>query len=443
MNTNFYVVDAVMGSGKTEAMMYRIFHESDKNQKWIVVARYLQEVNRYIRAEVGGESFKAPQQGKGGKLGDLKNLIKNNENIVTTHALFDDFDDEVIDLLEDEHYTLVIDEAPNVIQEYPKYNEDLDLVVRSRYILCDHETHRFYRNENFKNYKGYFKKLFEFADTGRLTIGNGKGYNAIPANRFTVFDSVYILTYMFDSSCCGYFFKFCGFEYEKLSVKYDGEAYKLIEYDPSLDDVSRFKDLITLCDDKSLNEIGDGWGDLSHTWYERNKYDEEIIKKLKANIRSYFMRTAGKKHDRCLWTVLSDYKDLICPRSYGGSYLEVTARATNEYAEKDVIIYMANRFLDTEIQDFFRSYGIKADNENYAISEMVQFIWRSAIRKGQPINLYMPSRRMRYLLEKWLNGEKVESISMKDGENYLAEQKAAEVDPPKPPRKPRGWTLDE
>jgi len=33
---------------------------------------------------------------------------------------------------------------------------------------------------------------------------------------------------------------------------------------------------------------------------------------------------------------------------------------------------------------------------------MIQWIWRSAIRDGKEIWVYIPSRRMRELLKKWL-----------------------------------------
>jgi hypothetical protein len=34
---------------------------------------------------------------------------------------------------------------------------------------------------------------------------------------------------------------------------------------------------------------------------------------------------------------------------------------------------------------------------------MIQFIWRSAIRDGKPIHLFVPSERMRTLLKDWMN----------------------------------------
>ena len=39
----------------------------------------------------------------------------------------------------------------------------------------------------------------------------------------------------------------------------------------------------------------------------------------------------------------------------------------------------------------------------YSLSELIQWIYRSRIRNGEKINLYIPSKRMRELLIDWLN----------------------------------------
>ena len=46
--------------------------------------------------------------------------------------------------------------------------------------------------------------------------------------------------------------------------------------------------------------------------------------------------------------------------------------------------------------------GIAVDGDGYALSEMLQFIWRSAIRDGKEIWVYIPSIRMRSLLKEWI-----------------------------------------
>ena len=43
----------------------------------------------------------------------------------------------------------------------------------------------------------------------------------------------------------------------------------------------------------------------------------------------------------------------------------------------------------------------------FALSEMLQWIWRSRIRQGESINIYVPSKRMRNLLLDWLNGKEI------------------------------------
>jgi hypothetical protein len=55
------------------------------------------------------------------------------------------------------------------------------------------------------------------------------------------------------------------------------------------------------------------------------------------------------------------------------------------------------------LKHFFIQKNIIVNDEEYALSELVQWVWRSAIRDGKEINLYIPSSRMRRLLTDWLN----------------------------------------
>ena len=38
----------------------------------------------------------------------------------------------------------------------------------------------------------------------------------------------------------------------------------------------------------------------------------------------------------------------------------------------------------------------------YALTELIQLVWRSRVRRGEPIIVYLPSSRMRALFETWL-----------------------------------------
>lgn len=47
---------------------------------------------------------------------------------------------------------------------------------------------------------------------------------------------------------------------------------------------------------------------------------------------------------------------------------------------------------------------MKDSDVEYALSALLQWIWRSAIRNGKKVTIYIPAPRMRQLLTDWLNG---------------------------------------
>lgn len=52
---------------------------------------------------------------------------------------------------------------------------------------------------------------------------------------------------------------------------------------------------------------------------------------------------------------------------------------------------------------FMKQHGVEFDDDRYALSTMVQWLWRSAVRNGKEINVYIPSKRMRNLLIEWMD----------------------------------------
>lgn len=76
---------------------------------------------------------------------------------------------------------------------------------------------------------------------------------------------------------------------------------------------------------------------------------------------------------------------------------------TNKYADTYNLAYCVNVYLHPGITQFFLQRGISINEDLYGLSEMIQWIWRSRIRKGESINIYIPSMRMRNLLIDWMN----------------------------------------
>ena len=88
--------------------------------------------------------------------------------------------------------------------------------------------------------------------------------------------------------------------------------------------------------------------------------------------------------------------------NYSKGFVSCNARATNEYSERRYVAYLLDRFLNPLDKSFFKERGVIIDENLWALSELIQFIWRSRIRKGKSIELYIPSQRMRNLLKNYL-----------------------------------------
>ena len=138
---------------------------------------------------------------------------------------------------------------------------------------------------------------------------------------------------------------------------------------------------------------------------EDRKENHKDVLTLRRCLNNFFSSITKTDAAHRIWTCFKDDKRKITgPQcKYSSSFLPMNIRATNEYREATAVAYLVNRFLDPNIKKFFSSREIVIDEDQFALSEMIQFIWRSAIRDNQPITVYIPSERMRNLLIGWMN----------------------------------------
>ena len=58
--------------------------------------------------------------------------------------------------------------------------------------------------------------------------------------------------------------------------------------------------------------------------------------------------------------------------------------------------------MQPDIKQFIDHYHIEFDEDLFSLSALLQWIWRSQIRDGRPVDIYIPSERMRTLLKVWM-----------------------------------------
>ena len=86
-------------------------------------------------------------------------------------------------------------------------------------------------------------------------------------------------------------------------------------------------------------------------------------------------------------------------------FVPFNTRATNDYSNKKVLVYAVNSYLNPVIVQYVRKHEVELNSDTFALSCMLQWIWRSQIRNGKPIDIYIPSKRMRDLMVEWLYNE--------------------------------------
>ena len=104
-----------------------------------------------------------------------------------------------------------------------------------------------------------------------------------------------------------------------------------------------------------------------------------------------------------MWGSYKGEMSKVKGKGYTKAFVTFNAKATNQYKDRDCLVYVANLFMNVNEKKFYNLHGIEVDEDMYALSIMVQWIWRSAIREGGEVNLYIPSRRMRELLVGWID----------------------------------------
>jgi hypothetical protein len=205
---------------------------------------------------------------------------------------------------------------------------------------------------------------------------------------------------MFHSQIQRYYYDLFDIDYTYLSVTKIKEKYELVDKSIVKEDKSIFKNNINILDD-NINKIGDNEFALSSTWFKQSK-NKDLIKQLQKNISNFFKNKIKSKSKDNMWTTFKSSKSKLSGKGYTNGFVPVNARATNDYGNKINLAYCSIIFLNPIVKQYFTNEMIEVDEDGFAISELLQWIFRSAIRRGQKINLYIPSTRMRTLLLNWL-----------------------------------------
>lgn len=400
--TKIHIVDAPCGIGKTTAAINMINNASD-DEGFIYITPFLSEVNRVKQACKNTEFIEPERKCKNGKTEIFYRLVKKKADIVTTHSVLNnisksDFDSRMLN-----GYTMILDEVADVVDILSvdkSDKKDLDAF----YITTNEEGELVWNENERNNYSGKYKAEKNLIEKKVCYYYNSEGNNRVIISFmnpeiFSMCKEVYVLTYLFNGQVQRSYFDFFGIDYDYLFVK-DNMFVK----EKQVYDIGKYKDLINVYENDKMNLVGEKKTALSVSWFSRDR-NKEDVQRLKNHICNYFKNIIREPSENVIWTSLKEHRYKLRGNGYSSRFVPINSRSTNEYGHCTSIAYLSNRYANPIIKNFFASKGIDIDEDMFALSELIQFIFRSRIRNGEPINLYLPSIRMRVLLDQWLNNQ--------------------------------------
>ena len=400
------VLDGLMGSGKTTKILEWI--DNNPNEKFLFVSPLLSEVEEggRVTSSVNSVTFECPSVSEHETKSDhLLKLLENGVNIACTHSLYLAVKDEHLNLIEKMGYILIIDEEVNVVDVIDGYSrDDYRWLYENKKIevsdtdgmiswVCKTDV-----GEDNKYFK--FKNLCDYQALYVTKRDSCMMVTHLPIKLMTSAKRVVVLTYMFEGNMLHKFLQLKGVE----TVRFD----EVVLNEVNGDEIRNLVNLLPL--DKKVSQLS-----LSSTWYEdANEEQLKTVSRYISNIaRKYcgdftdLMYTLPKKRHLSNRGNVNIVKPIKFYRKkiegeWSYNWIPVQMRATNDYKHKSVAIHCQNRFPLVAVSSYLSDYNCAIDVKVFALSEMVQWIWRSRIREGKPITLAIANKRMYNLFKSWL-----------------------------------------
>lgn len=433
--TKVIIRDQLMGTGKSSRMIDEI-NNDEVDQRYIVVTPFLKECHRYAGTledestgdyqkpltddrgriiytgegcSASGRRFKHPVSGYYNKVQHIEQLVEQGEDIVTTHTALKLFTPSTKEAIKNAGYKLVIDEELECLKPIKIKKMRRNMLLNSGSVYLDEEgLLRWSKDPKYEPKDeddtddlgtgiSWEMQIKNMCDNGSLILVEDEAGERnlfmweYPIEFIKSFDQVTVLTYMFEGSIFSRYLNFYHLDYiiEK-GIQIPSNPY----------------DLIKVIDSEKMNKVGTTEWALSATKQRRINKESATAKDVRRNLENYFKNTTyGKAStDERLWTCIHEAKKSFSGKGYTKRHIACNTKAVNDYINTSKLAYIYNPSMLPEQYKYLYNRGedYAPSLDRHSLSEMLQWVYRSRVRTNEPITLYVPSSRMRGLLEDWM-----------------------------------------
>lgn len=422
-----------MSSGKSHWIMEQIreWNSQDKFEQFVYLSPLLSEVGgelstspestkvEYLSGRIQKQlpelRFTYPIPLKGSKSTHIKSLLHQGKNISATHNLFLGLNVPAIELINQYKNVLIIDECLDAYRTFTGITKkSLQSFIADKTFLVDPETNKMSYNHKEHPLPSVweFRELADLCDTGCVYYVNGGAVVwEFPVEVLSAFDEVWVLTYLFNGSFMSAWCKINNIEVGIVKPVLKRNTLEVKAY---------IKDCIELVETRSMQKIENY--SYSQVWWE-NDAVVEVIDKIKKCLESCVTTTKSKSSDILITCPQSNWehpltnvekrRPLVKGKGFSRAvWLYSDARATNDYADKNTLIYLLGKHPNTIVYNFCLNKGVQINRDLFALASFLQWVFRGSVRKQEKMYLIVPCKRMRDLFKLWIQSDddKLEEI---------------------------------
>ena len=402
MNKHINIRDYPCGTGKTTSMI----KEFQQNKKYLVILPLLSEVKRVIDQSkpILFEQPTTDENEHHTKTESIKELLLTGQNIATTHNMYERLVRLAREGLLDD-YHIIIDEVPDVVKSVSSKTKTSieEFYLKTGYIELEETglvrpTNKWRQNREEVS-DTLNSRILSYAETGCLyLLGEHMFVWAMPSELLSAGLSVIIMTYKSEGSLLASYLNKLSLPYFVNSSESEERRFKIAA-----------KELIDLQDIPSISKLN-----LSHSGQTKGMSQHSYYSKISGALKNLRSRQLKSVHlDDILVTCKKDAwfkqenkagvfaKD---SKMFQANWIANTTRGTNDYAHCSHLIYLYDQHVNPVVGRWVNNSSRSFDDA-YALTELIQWVWRSRVRRGEPITLYLPAPRMRRIFLDWLDDD--------------------------------------
>ncbi|MDV7201491.1 hypothetical protein RYZ18_09145 [Roseovarius sp. 10] len=406
------IIDRPCGHGKTTELINNL----TSHDTYLIVVPYLTEVTRVIEgAAANGIEITEPTLDNDGlsKREHLLQLAAEGRNIVTTHAMYPRLSEAALEGIFTD-YTVIIDEVVETVKplsKNPSKGSWDELYLAKGFVTVDQETGQVFPTKQWEETHEAISdslsvEVYNAAKSGTLYVHDSNTLVwALPKQLLNAGKALLVYTYLSRGSLMVSYL-------DRVGIPYQIDTVPSFE----MQHLRKAKDLITVKLLKNLTDLKFSYrGQKTMPHGAAAKVSKTLsnlaARDLKDVPRENIIVTCSKEawfennksHDDLEGTGRTAKAGKFASRSglFNVNWLPNTTRGSNRWSHCSHVIYLYDQFAAPAVKHWL---GMNGDwQDEYALSECVQLVWRSRVRKGEPITVYFASQRMHDLFMDYLN----------------------------------------